>query len=90
MLAERTRKSKPDEFYCCKCKEPQRAWERQVDIKIINPNKLMIKGLCCKCNTAVNRLGTTKKLDEYKKIFDVQVIHNRHLIGCVNTNCRTD
>ena len=83
-------KCKPDEFYCCKCKKPQQTWENQADIKIINAKRLMVSGLCVKCGTVVNKAGAVNKVNEYQKIFDVQVIHNKHLIGCVNSNSNTD
>jgi hypothetical protein len=83
-------KCKPDEFYCCKCKQPQQSWENQADIKIINAKRLMIIGLCTKCGTVINKIGAVNKITEYKKIFNIQVIHNKHLIGCVNTSSRID
>ena len=77
--AGRKRKCKPDEFLCCKCKTPRKAWENVVDIQILNESKLSISGLCAACDTALYRFGSVKKLSEYQKTFSIQKIQQSHI-----------
>lgn len=70
--AGRKKKCNPDEFYCCKCRDPRKAWENLVDVNIRNETKLSLSGLCAVCNTQVYRAGSLKKLPEYRKIFTLQ------------------
>lgn len=77
--SKRKHPCRADQFFCCKCRKPQTAWEKLVDIKIINPSKLQITGLCCVCNTRVHRVGTVKKLPNYRKIFVIQTMAGEHI-----------
>ena len=61
-----------NEIYCLKCKQPRKVWENVVDLIIYNDKQLMIQGLCAICTNKVNKLGTTKQIDNYKKQFVVQ------------------
>lgn len=90
----RKRKCRPEEFYCCKCRAPRRAWENLADIKIQNEAKLFITGICAVCETSVNRMGATGKLAEYQKIFTVQTIQDERIRETapptVNSDMRKD
>lgn len=86
----RKKHCKPNEFFCMKCKEPRTSWENVVDIKFLNEKRIMIIGLCVQCNTPVNKISSTKKLDELHKIFVVQKIHHKHLFGSNSPICNTD
>jgi hypothetical protein len=92
--SSRKQKCKPDEFYCCKCRAPRKAWENLADIKIKNKTKLLIVGICVACDTPVNRLGAVQKLAEYQKIFLGQTIHKEHIkepsSPIVNSDMRED
>ncbi len=89
---QRNRKTKcnANEFFCCKCRKPRTSWNNLVDLKILNERKLLIMGICSQCDTRTNKSSSPKNIDEIKKIFDVQTIHNQNLIGfdpsIVNTN----
>lgn len=86
----RKRKCQPKEFYCFKCQEPRQSWENIVDIKFLNEKRLMISGLCVQCNIPLNKICSTKKLDELHKIFVVQEIRNKHLFGSSSPIYNTD
>lgn len=77
--SKRKHHCQPDQFFCCKCRKPQMAWEGVADIKIINPSKLQISGLCSVCNTPVRRVGTVKKLPDYRKLFTIQTMVGKHI-----------
>lgn len=77
---ERKHKCKPDEFFCCKCRVPRKAWENQADILIRNEIKLSISGLCADCDTKIHRAGAVKKLAEYQKTFSIQTMQGQHII----------
>ena len=87
---KRKTKCNANELYCFKCREPRTSWENIVDLKILNERSFLIMGICSQCNTQTNKTTSLKNLDEIKKIFDVQTIHNQNLIGfdpsIVNTN----
>jgi len=90
----RKQKCTPEEFYCCKCRVPRRAWENVADIKIQNEAKLFITGICAICETFVNRMGATGKLAEYQKTFTIQTIHDERIRETapptVNSDMRKD
>ena len=77
-------------FFVASAGNPGQAGNNIVDLKILNERKLLIMGICSQCDTRTNKLSSLKNLDEIKKIFDVQTIHNQDLIGfdpsIVNTN----
>lgn len=79
---KRKHKCASDEFFCCKCRMPRKPWEHLVDIKIQNQKKLIISGVCVACGTAIRRIGATKKLIEYQKIFLVQALEGQHIDEC--------
>jgi hypothetical protein len=70
----RKRKCRPDEFYCCKCRAPRKAWENVADIVIKNEKTLTVSGLCAACETPVRRLGSVPRLAEYRKIFSIHMV----------------
>lgn len=72
--AKKKKTCKPDEFYCCKCHLPRKAWENVVDVKIKSKETLCLCALCAVCNTRVFRGGSVKRLSEYQKIFSIQEI----------------
>ncbi len=76
---KRKHKCRPDEFYCCKCRAPRKAWKDQADIVIKNESKLSISALCAICDTPVFRAGSVRKLAEYQKIFSIQTIQEQHI-----------
>ncbi len=84
------KKTGPNEFFCCKCKESRKTQEGVVKIKVINSKKLMIKGICVICGTKMNKLGSVTKINEIKKLFNVQVIQEERLLECNATSVTTD
>jgi hypothetical protein len=78
--SSRKQKCNFNEFYCCKCHVPRKAWENAVDLVPINEKTLLIEGLCEVCATPLRRLGTTAKVEEYKRTFHVLMQHEEHII----------
>lgn len=79
-------KSNADELFCCKCKIPRKSFENAATINIVNATKLMIIGACEICGTKMNKLGSSLKIEEYKKIFIVRAILNENLLECANSS----
>lgn len=71
----------PDEFFCCKCRTPQRAWERAVDVEIRDERRLVLKAVCEACGTAMNKIGSVKKLASFEALFDFQTVTDLRLKG---------
>ena len=86
---KRKKRCDKDELFCCKCKTSQKSKENKITIKIINNKKVMIVGKCENCGTKINKVGVPPKIEEYKKVFDVQEIQEEQLLGCVNTGVNT-
>lgn len=76
---KRKQKCAENEFYCCKCKSPHKAWENIVDITYIDSKRLMLTGLCESCGCKVNKLSATENIEELKKIFNIQMVQNKQL-----------
>lgn len=87
---KRKRKCLPNQFYCCKCREPRNSWNNLVDVKILNEKSLMIMGICALCKTAINKIFPTKRLTEIQNIYVVQRIHNKDLVGSNQPIVKTD
>lgn len=87
---KRKSQCKPNEFYCCRCRVPRRAWEDAVDLVFLNSKKLSIEGICSVCETKVLRIGNPHKIDEYQKIFSIQKQVNRHIDEIGNSSLNSD
>jgi len=79
-------KTNMNELFCCKCKLPHKSLENAVTITIINPAKMMIVGTCEKCGSKMNKLGSSLKIEEYKKTFTIQTVVHENLLECANTS----
>jgi hypothetical protein len=77
---------KPDEFYCCKCRKPQRSQENLVTIEIISPHRIKIMGQCWICQTKLFRAASTKNLAYFQKIFSVSSLAEEHIYDCLNVS----
>jgi hypothetical protein len=75
----RKHKCRSDEFFCCKCRAPRKAWENITDVVIRNESKLALSALCAACGTVLHRIGSVKKLAEYQKIFSIQTIQDERI-----------
>jgi len=87
---KRKSKCRKNELYCMKCKAPRQSSNNAVDIRLLSKTRLMIIGLCVHCNTKTNKIATTKNIAEISKIFAIQQIHNRVLIGSEVFSFNTD
>ena len=89
----RKSKCKPNEFFCFKCRVP-RAPNGCVIVKIKNDHKLLLVGACSFCGTRMNKAGSVKNLDQYRIVFSIQTMEERHINECadsiVNSEKRKD
>ena len=89
-LNKRKNKCRKNELYCLKCKVPRQSWNNVVDIRFLSKIRLMIIGLCAQCNTKTNKIASIKNLADVSKIFAIQQIHNRDLVGSDIPSFNTD
>ena len=82
----KTKHKEENQTRCCKCKKSVKNWENVVDVVILNEKILNITGLCEVCGTKTNKFGAVKNLEKIQNIFNVQVIHNKHLIGFADSS----
>lgn len=71
---------KPDEFYCCRCRQPRRVWGGIVDVTIRNSKVIRLSGLCEQCDCPVNGNRSVKNIPIIAKTFNIQTVHNSHII----------
>lgn len=90
--AMRKRKCAPDQFYCCRCRCPRRARDNRVAVQIRNDHKLNLSAACDECGARMNRAGSVKKLEEYRKVFIVQTPTEARISGRSHTlvNCHLE
>jgi hypothetical protein len=91
-LNARQRKNKVtlavDEFYCCKCQAPRKAWEGVAELAMRTSKTGNLKALCEQCDTRLHKLISLAKLAEIKNALTllastlVQPTNN-------STNCET-
>ncbi len=86
---KRKRKSEANEMFCFKCQKPRKSKDNIACIKIYDC-KVNLIGNCEICNTKINKVISPQKIDEYKKIFRIQVIHDKNLLECGNTCTNTN
>jgi hypothetical protein len=77
----RKRPCQPGEFFCCRCRGPRPAWENAIDIEIRDERRVVLKAVCEACGGAVNKIGTVRKISEYRTQFDVQTTMDLRLKG---------
>ena len=75
---------KTDELPCLECHAPKQAWEGMVDVFVGSEVKMNLQGLCITCGSKMNKRFKRKNFDLIKKNFDVQQVHNSHLIESSN------
>ena len=76
---DRKRRCRPDEFFCCRCRQPKRARDSAVDINIRNASQLTISGCCEDCGARMNCAGSVRNLDHYAQIFNVRTMPEGHI-----------
>jgi len=80
--ASRKQKCASDQFYCCRCRCPRRALDNRVEMQIRNNQKLNLSAVCNECGAGMNRAGSVKKIEEYRKAFIVQTPMEARISGC--------
>lgn len=58
-----------NEFYCFSCHEPRTPAVGSVQFVPRNSKQLMITAVCSECGTALNRVGSVRRLAEYEAAF---------------------
>jgi hypothetical protein len=70
--AQRKQRCGADEFYCCRCRRPQRPLFNRAEIQIRNAGKVNLAAVCHACGTRMNRAGSIARMEEYRQTFSVQ------------------
>lgn len=70
-LNARQRKNKVtlavDEFYCCTCQAPRKAWEGMAELQPRTSKTGNLKALCEQCDTRLHKLVSLTKISEIAK-----------------------
>lgn len=70
----------PNDFYCCRCRQARRAWENLVDLENRPGGKVLLKAICDVCFGGLNKIGSQSKLEEYRRLFEIQTVTDERLI----------
>ena len=81
---QKKRPCKPEELFCCKCQKPSGPLDNILCIKITKARANLV-GLCKACGAKINKAISPFRIDDFKKIFTVQAVHEENLIECANT-----
>lgn len=71
------RKCGPGQFYCVKCRQPQRSAEGMVDYESLTASRGALVGICPSCGTLMRRFITPARLAAVGDDFNIQVTHHR-------------
>ncbi len=80
----------PNELYCFKCRAPRRPLNESIQITKRNNCRLKIEGCCFICNTKMFRDGALSKLDEFRKIFSIELQSQEHIVECELPSVNSD
>ena len=75
----RKRTCQPDEFFCCKCRTPRKAWERLVDLTQLKKDRWLVKAICNVCSTNMRRISPARNLPELQNQFIIQTVNGEHI-----------
>jgi hypothetical protein len=75
----RKRACMPDEFFCCKCRMPRRAWERLVDLTQLKKERWLVKAICCVCSANMRRIFPARNMPELHRLFIIQTVNEEHI-----------
>jgi hypothetical protein len=91
-LRQKSRKNacKPDELYCCKCRQPKQAWERLVDLTKLKQESWLVRAICATCGTKMQRITTTKNLPALQLLFMIQTVNGEHITESFNPLVMSD
>lgn len=80
-----------NEFRCCTCQVPRKAWEAIATIKTINSKVAMLQAVCEQCNGKISKIISLKNISEIEKIFNIHTLPTEALVQSTNTNsnCET-
>jgi hypothetical protein len=72
--SRRKHQCRPEQFFCCRCRTPKRLRNGLVTIRILNERQLCLAGHCQDCDSPMNRVGSVRCLEEYRRIFIIETI----------------
>lgn len=87
---KRKSRCKPNEFYCCRCRQPRRIREGNVNVVFINPKKIRLEGSCTFCDAKVLRMGSPLRMAEYQRNFSIQKQVNQHIVEIIDNSLNSD
>ena len=61
------------EFYCMRCRKPQKPFGMLVDYIPINENRGRLAALCSVCETTCSRFASKASLPELSRVFEIAI-----------------
>lgn len=91
LAAQRLSRKHPcnaEQFYCCRCRQPRSAWGGIVDVHLRNGKVINLRGLCEQCECPVNKSSSVENLPVIAKTFNIQTVHNPHIVETLPPSVR--
>lgn len=88
--ARRKIKLNADEFFCLKCRAACLPDAEPVGLSIRNHQTVNLTARCAFCKTKVNKVGSIKNIDEYRRVFKIATVRQEHLSDTSNPSLNCD
>ena len=79
--AQRKKKCAVDELYCFRCRRPKHPLFNRIEVEMRSETRLNLSGVCDTCGAIMNRAGSVDKIEEYRRVFLIQVPGGGRLSG---------
>jgi hypothetical protein len=80
--AKRKQQCAANELYCLRCRRPRRPRFGRVTLAINSATRIDLSGTCETCGTRMHRAGSVARLEEYSKVFRVEMPGEGRITGC--------
>ena len=75
-----------EQFHCCTCQLPRKAWEGLATIQNINSKIALLRAVCECCNGKIGKIISLKNKAAIEETFQIQQLHPSALVQSTNTN----
>jgi hypothetical protein len=79
--SKRKHSCRAEQLYCFRCRGPRKPRNGRVTIQIRNATQLSLAGLCEICGLRMNRVGSVRRLADYRTTFNVETIAPARIEG---------
>lgn len=76
----------PDEFRCCTCQAPRKAWEGIATIQTLTTKRALLRAVCESCNGKICKFFSLKNKAAIEETFQIQQLLPSALVQSTNTN----